>query len=296
MTKPKLLFLSSSNFGAQVLQDLADLKADILLVTSEDKSKGRGLNLQPNSAKKIAQDLGLEVVEVANKTEVAQILKQKDYDLALIAGFSYIIQADVLFAPKTKLKHLVLHPSLLPDLRGASPIQYALLKGYKKTGICLFEIEASVDSGDVIACENLAIDKNDNYKTLEIKLARQSAKLFKENYSDYLAGKIESKPQKGKVSFTKQIEKTDGRVNFKKETAREIFNKFRAFYIWPGIYFELNYPSSIKTIKITDLALKNKKLLIKKVLPEGKKEMDFQSFLNGYNFPLDLQNKIIYPK
>ena len=294
-SKSRILFLSSSNFGAQVLQNLANLKTEIILVTSSDKSKGRGLKVAANSAKIVAQNLGLKVIEVNDKTEVAKILQKKDYDLALIAGFSYIIPSDVLNSHKTSLKHLVLHPSLLPALRGASPIQFALLKGYKETGICLFKIEASVDSGDVIVCQKLAIDPNDNYQTLEIKLAMVGAEIFQKNYLAYLKGGIKAKSQKGKVSFTKQIEKIDGRINFKMSTAREIYNKFRAYYVWPGIYFELVTPSSIKKIKITDLAITGGKLEIKKVVPEGKKEMDFKAFLNGYCFPLDLTDKIRYP-
>lgn len=292
----KILFLSSSNFGAEVLQNLAALKAEIILVTAPDKSKGRGLDLSSNSAKKMAQRLGLRIKEVVNKKGLIKILKKTYYDLVLVAGFSYIIPADCLISPKTGLKHLVLHPSLLPDLRGASPIQYALLKNYKKTGICLFEIETSVDSGDLIVCEKLDIESGDNYQTLEKKLAKLSAKIFRENYQKYLNGKLKGRPQKGKVSFTKKIEKSDGKINFKKDTMRQIYNKFRAFKVWPGIYFELKYPRSIKTIKITDLAFKDNKLLIKKVIPEGKKEMDFKSFLNGYHFPLDLRDKIIYPQ
>jgi methionyl-tRNA formyltransferase len=302
MLNPKILFLSSSNFGAQVLQNLDGVNAEIILVTASDKSKGRGLNLEANAAKKMAIQLShfersekaykkIQIIEVANRQDVVEVLNKIDYGLALIAGFSFIIPAEVLNAPKNNLRHLVLHPSLLPDLRGASPIQTALLKGYQQTGICLFKIEAAVDSGEIIVCKKLAIDSGDNYQTLEKKMALAGAKIFQENYLAYLKGEVESKPQKGKVSFTKQIEKTDGLFDFKKDSVREIYNKFRAYYVWPGIYFEWNN----KKIKITDLMSENDKLLIKKVLPEGKKEMDFKSFINGYHFPLDFGDKITYP-
>ena len=294
--KKRLLFLSSSNFGAQVLEALGkDWCRKVTLVTAPDKSQGRGLQKAGNPAKIVAQEFGLKIIEVRNKSEVSAILKKEDYALAIVAGFSFIIPADSLISPKTGLKHLVLHPSLLPSLRGASPIQTALFKGLKKTGLCLFAIESSVDSGRVLVCEKLEIDQRDNYQTLEKKLAKLGAQLLKDNLIHYLFSKIKLTEQKGQPSFTKQIEKTDGKINFRINTARQIYNKFRAFYVWPGIYFELNTPSSIKKIKITDLDLTRGKLKINKVVPEGKKEMDFKAFLNGYRFPLDFKNKIIYP-
>lgn len=297
----KILFLSSSNFGALILENLSqDLLDKIVLITSADKPKGRGLNFLENGAKTIAKRLNLDILEINSKEDLVQILEKKDYDLAIVAGFSYIISADLLKSPKTHLKHLVVHPSLLPDLRGSSPIQSALLKGYQKTGVCLFAIEKSIDAGDILTCGQYFVENDDNYKTLEIALAKISAKLLKTNINTYLQGVAKLKKQIGEPTHTKQIEKSDGKIDFEIDRPKDIYNKFRAFYVWPGIYFELPVSSKMsrgennKKIKITDLALKNGKLKIEKVLPEGKKQMDFKAFLNGYPFPLDLQNKIVY--
>jgi len=286
-----LYFLSSCRFGALVLKKLNLSGWKVVLVTKRDKPQGRGLKLKPNPAKIEAQKLGLKIKAVKKKKELEKILLQPDYDLILVAGFSFILPKKVLIAPKTGLRALGLHPSLLPKYRGAAPIQFALWEGEKETGVDLFQLTEGMDEGDIVARKKIKILIKDNYLSLERKLAFWGAELVNKNLDRYIKGKIRPKAQKGKPTYTRFITKEDGDVDFSSDSPAEIWNKFRAFASWPGIYFQ----AGDKKIKITDLEYKNGRLLIKKVIPEGKKEIKFIEFLKGYSFPLDLKDKIIYP-
>ena len=195
-------------------------------------------------------------------------------------------------APASGKKNLGLHPSLLPQWRGPAPIQFALLNGDKKTGVSIFELDKEVDAGRIIAQEEVPISLSDTYLTLEENLARKGAELFAEILEPYLKGEIKPLPQKGKPTYSRLLRKEEGEVNWQKDSAELIWRKFRAFYPWPGVYFILRG----KRVKITALKFQNRKLKIEKVIPEGKKEMTFAEFLRGYPFPLDLKDKIIYPR
>lgn len=286
-----LYLLSSCRFGALVLKKLKLPDWKIVLITKRDKPQDRGLRLKPNPAKKEGQKLGLEIKAVRRKEELIRILLQPNYDLALVAGFSFILPEKTLTAKKTGLRALGLHPSLLPKHRGAAPIQFALWKGDKETGVDLFQLTKKMDEGDIVARKKIKILPKDNYLTLERKLAYLGAELVNEKIDSYVRGKIKPQPQKGKPTYTRFITKEDGRVDFVLDSPQEIWNKYRSFFAWPGIYFE----TQGKKIKITKLEFKDERLLIRKVVPEGKKEMSFAEFLRGYSFPLDLKDKIIYP-
>ncbi len=289
--KKTLFFLSASRFGALVLRGLSLKGWDIVLITKKDKPQGRGLKPRPNPAKIQAQKVGIGIKEVENKDALIALLQKPVYDLALVAGFSFILPETSLVAPKTHLRALGLHPSLLPKYRGPAPIQFALWKGECKTGIVLFQLTKGMDEGPIIAQKEVVISPQDNYLTLEKKLASKGAELVIENLDLYVQGKMKPFPQRGKVSYTRFLKKEDGKIDLSSFDPKEVWNRFRAFASWPGIYLEIQG----KKVRIVDLQLKKGRLLIKKVIPEGKKEMSFAEFLRGYSFPLDLRDKIVYP-
>jgi len=290
MESVKFYFLSSSQFGAEVLKNLKpDLLKKITLITFKDRPAGRGLELKANPAKIEAQKLNLKIKEIEGKNDAIKLLAKTNYDLAIVAGIALILPPETLICPKNKLKNIGLHPSLLPDLRGSSPIQTAILKGKNETGISLFQLEKKIDAGKIIIQRKLPIKNIDTAKVLEEKLARLGAEVLNLNIKFYLQKRLLAQPQKGKVTETHLFKKEEG--NMTKNSAKEIWQKFKAFCTWPGVYFKING----KIIKITDLELKEGKISIKKVIPEGKKEMTFKQFLTGYELPLDLKNKIVYP-
>jgi len=272
---------------------LKNLKPEILkqttLITFQDRPKGRGLKAGPNPAKKQAEKLGLKIKEIKDKNDIFKILTHSNYDLAIVAGFSLILPKEVLISPKTKLKSIGLHPSLLPLLRGPSPIQTAILQDKKITGVSLFQLAEKIDAGKILVQDKLKIRETDTFLDLEKRLAQLGVKILNSNLKLYLQNKLKSHSQKGKISKTYLFQKQDGKIK-KQDTPEQIWLKFRAFYPWPGIYFE----TKGKRVKITDLEFKQGKIIIKKVIPEGKREMKFREFLAGYSLPLELRDKIIY--
>jgi methionyl-tRNA formyltransferase len=205
-----------------------------------------------------------------------------------------------------KFKTINVHFSVLPKYRGPSPIQFALLNGDQQTGTSIFLLDEKVDNGPLIAQEIANIDPSDNYFTLSDKLARLSAGVVNSVIADYANGKITPLPQdEALATFTKIITKADGKIDWSK-SAREIYNQFRAFFLWPGIWTTWNG----KKLKIMDCLVnmdlqiqhgttdgygcgvvladgaiacgRNTFLQIKTLQMEGKNETDLKNFLNGY--------------
>jgi methionyl-tRNA formyltransferase len=201
-------------------------------------------------------------------------------------AFGKILPEEIINLPK--LKTLNVHPSLLPKYRGPSPIKHAILNGETETG-------------SSIMLETVAIDADDNDFTLADKLARVSAKLLLKTIDEYAAGKIQAVAQnEAEATHSKMISKADGKINWQK-SATEIYNQFRAFYPWPGIWTTWNG----KKIQFTDCVPEQSDaaaaaipgtvldgglvacgqgtlLKIKQLKPEGKSEMGMADFLNGY--------------
>jgi methionyl-tRNA formyltransferase len=136
-----------------------------------------------------------------------------------------------------KITPLNIHFSILPLYRGASPIQSALLNGDIKTGISFMEMVESLDEGPVFDVSKVEISDSDNRISLEKKLVAK-AKLNIVNVIQKISNGMQPVPQgDNNVSYCRKITKEDGRINFEK-TAKEIFNKYRAFSGWPGTYFQ----------------------------------------------------------
>ena len=200
-----------------------------------------------------------------------------------------------------KFKTINIHFSPLPKYRGPSPIQAALLNGDSQTGISIFILDAGVDDGPLLAQEIVNIEGADNYFTLSDKLSKVSAGIINSVIADYANGKIIPLPQdETGASHSKIITKADGKIVWNK-SAQEIYNQFRAFYIWPGIW--TTWKGQI--LKISDCApidysaAQNKLpgnvldqgvtacgngtfLQIKTLQLAGKNETGILEFLNGY--------------
>jgi methionyl-tRNA formyltransferase len=193
----------------------------------------------------------------------------------------------------------------LPKYRGPSPMQAALLNGDEYTGVAVFILDEKVDHGPMLAQEIVKIEPDDNFFTLSDKLAKKSAAIINQVLADYETGKTTPLPQDNSAaSQTKIITKDDGKIVWTK-SAQEIYNQFRAFYPWPGIWTTWEG----KKLKITDcmttdlrnateatddygmgavlgggvVACGQKTFLqIRQLQLEGKSETDIKSFLNGY--------------
>ena len=211
-----------------------------------------------------------------------EYLKSLNADFFLVASFAKILKKEIIEIP---LRGTIgIHPSLLPKYRGASPIQSALLNDEKETGTTLFLIDEKVDHGTIINQKSLAIGHEDNYISLEEKLAGLSAELALQTIPKYLAGEIQPQTQdESKATFTKKFVTADAEVNLKIENPQKIWLKIRALNPEPGTYtiIELKNGKMLR-LKLLETKYENGALILTKVQPEGKKQMTYSSFLNGY--------------
>ncbi len=241
----------------------------IAVVTNPDRPVGRKKIVTPPPVKVLAQEHNIPVLQPANKTEL-QATTLPDADIFVVAAYANIIPDKVL---KLAKKGVVgVHPSLLPKYRGATPIQSVLLAGEAGTGTTLYQMDAEVDHGPIIAQKEAAILASETYLSLEQKLATLGSELFIENAAAYASGKIKPKEQShGDSTLTKKFETEDAEVDFKKDKPLSIYRKIQALNPEPGAY-TLSLPGHEgKRVKLLEASFDGVKLHIKKIQADGKK-------------------------
>lgn len=285
----KFVFFGTPDFAVYALEELAE--ADYLpslVVTAPDIKVGRGNKYESPPVKKWADAHKIPVLQPEKVDE--NFLSgvghpTTEYDLFILAAYGKILPKKILSIPKRGI--LNIHPSMLPRLRGPSPIKSAILSNERDTGATIIVLDEKMDHGPIVAQENVEIEEKDwppLLPVLEEKLFRKGGKLLVKVMEDYIKGKITPKPQdESKATYSKKIKKGDGLVDLEKDSPKEIYIKYCAFYGWPGIYFIKNG----KRIKITEATFINEELTIKKVLPEGKKEIKWEEFIK-------VQGKTLY--
>lgn len=297
----KIIFFGTSNAALPILEGLSRKHEVLAVVTQPDAKVGRQRELTESPVSVLAKEMGVKIFKPAATKDNNQFLSQLQAcgaELFVVAAFGQILPADIINLPK--FKALNVHFSLLPEYRGPSPIQAALLNGDKKTGTSIFILDEQVDHGPILSQESIAIDADDNFLTLSQKLAHKSARLLQETIEGYASGNLKPLPQDdNQASLTKIITKQDGVINWH-QSAGQIYNQFRAFYPWPGIWTKWNG----KILKILDCFPVSSELNaqtpgvvldggvvacgdhsaleIKTLQLEGKKEMAIADFLNGY--------------
>ena len=232
-------------------------------------------------------------------------IKEINPDLIILCAYAQIIPKEILDIPKYGA--LNIHPSLLPNYRGASPIHAVILNGDKKTGVTIMLMDEKMDHGPILRNSKLEIrNSKPAYEELEDKLVNVATDLLVKTLPDWVDGKIKAKPQDhSKASFCKIIKKQDGKIDWNKP-AQEIERMIRAYHQWPTAYteiksqndnlklkiFEADPSTSLKASKKPgEVFTENKELsvqtgkgilILKRVQLEGKKPMSCDSFLNGH--------------
>jgi methionyl-tRNA formyltransferase len=232
-----IIFFGSSQFAVSSLKALSASGQKIsCVVTQPDRPKGRGLALAPTPISRLAGELGLKIYQPKqiNNDEVINFLKTLSADLFIVIAYGQILSQEILDIPK--IFALNVHASLLPKYRGAAPINWAIIKGEKTSGITIIKMVKEMDAGPIILQESIKIDAEDTAITLEDKLSSQAAKLLldslilveKNNYNLSLQ-------DEDKVSFAAKLKKEDGRINWN-ESSNEIYNLIRGCIPWPGAF------------------------------------------------------------
>ncbi len=295
----KIIFWGTPEFAVPSLKSLYQLGLVKLVVTQTDKPAGRNQQVGFSPVKQYAVQNKLPVLQ-ADRLDEKFIVELRKYLPAtfVVVAYGRIIPETILSL--SELTAINLHPSRLPELRGPSPIQTALLRGFKTTAVSLMQLDKKMDHGPILGQIKANISPSDDFLGLSGKLSQLGAELLADKISTYLAGQLEAVPQDDKgASFCQLINKTDGEINWSK-TAIEIYNQVRAFNPWPSTYTKFGDLSvKILKVKVIKQNLKPQEILIDKdrlivgtsvdaievleVQPAGKKNITAAEFIRGYH-------------
>ena len=231
----KVVFMGTPELSATVLKGLSDKGYNVILSVSQpDKPVGRKHVLTAPPAKTMAQELGIEVYQPDSlrTDEAYEFIRNADPDLIVTAAYGKILPQRMLDIPKYGCINV--HASLLPEYRGAAPVQYSILNGDDVTGVTIMKMDAGMDTGDILRQTEVAIDIDDNTESLMAKLAEAGRDLLLSSIDDYVEGKIISVPQdEDKVTLTAPVKPDDGIIDWN-QSARQIHDRIRALSSWPG--------------------------------------------------------------
>lgn len=259
-----------------------------LVVTKEDKPQGRHMTVTAPHIKTWALLKNIPVLQPHTlDDEFMTQLKEYPSDVYIVASYGKIIPETILALPTHGA--LNVHPSLLPRYRGASPIESTLLSGDITTGVTIIKLDSEMDHGPILAQTAFMLNHAVTAGLLEVECGQLGGELLLQTIPHYLEGQLQPKEQDhAQATFCKKITKAMGEVTLT-DSLEEVRRKYRALTPWPGIYFFHNHGESSIRVKITKIDLetptsKDTTLFsgIKRVIPEGKKEMDFESFKRGY--------------
>ncbi|MFO7889834.1 MAG: methionyl-tRNA formyltransferase [bacterium] len=298
----KIVFMGTPSFAVPSLKSLQQSSHELRgVVTVPDCRKGRGLKIRPSPVKKVAEDLGLPVVQPENLKDESFLAELENFRVECFVVVGFCILPPVIFN-MPPYGSVNLHASLLPKYRGAAPIQWVLIKGEEQTGVTTFLIKKKVDTGNILLQESLKIQKNDTAGTLHDKLARLGADLLVKTVDLIETGKVSPKPQKGESSRAPKIYTEMGKINWN-NPADDIVNLSRGFSPRPGVFTFLGNkrvklfkaevldehssnhfkPGTIVNASRHGLDVNTGKGIVrfKEIQLEGKKKMDCCDFIQG---------------
>lgn len=296
----KIIFMGTTEFAGGILNALINNEWNIIgLVCQPDKPVGRKKILEYPFTKKIAIENGIEVFQPSNIKEDNEWIASKNPDLIITCAYGQIVPQKVLDIPR--LKCINVHGSLLPQLRGAAPIQYAILNDLKVSGITIMEMVKQMDAGDMFAKKEVEVSNEDTGDTLFKKMEIAAISLLLEMLPNYILGNLKGKKQdENLVSFAPSIKREEEVICWN-DKKRNIYNKIRAFNSVPGAYSILDDTcvkiySSVEINKEYDglcgeivdvlkdmiiVKVSDGAIGIKEVQFSGKKRMTVRDFLNG---------------
>lgn len=312
----RILFMGTPEFAVESLKALVENGYNVVgVVTMPDKPAGRGYALQASPVKKYAIQQGITILQ-PDKLKDERFLdeiKRLKADLQIVVAFRMLPEVVWDMPPKGTFN---LHSSLLPQYRGAAPINWAIINGEKETGVTTFMLSHEIDTGRIIFQEKTIIGEEDNAGTVHDRLMAMGAKLVLKTVDALLEGRTKPIPQEtlfknvSDLKIAPKIFKEDCQINWHKTTL-EIHNLIRGLSPYPAAWTELAeiengeknrfkifagemvvdpthgfYPGSIMTDNKTyiNVATKDGFIRITELQLTGKKRMRVTDFLNGYKF------------
>ena len=300
----KVIFMGTPDFAVPSLKALVEAGYEVAgVVTQPDKPKGRQRKLMPTPVKEEALKHGIPVFqpEKAGTPEFIQVLKELSPDLFVVAAFGQLLPGSILEMPVHGCINV--HASLLPKYRGAAPIQWAVINGEKESGVTIMKMGKGLDTGDMIAKVTVPLAEEETGGSLFDKLAEAGAELLVRTVPSIVDGTAvyEKQPEESPTPYASMITKEMGRLDFSK-SAQELERLVRGLSPWPSAYTYLegknlkiwksraeegcpgDVPGTVVAVDSEGIhaACARGRLVFQEVQIEGKKRMDVQAFLRGF--------------
>ncbi len=249
-----LVFMGTPQYAAVSLRRLlAGPHRVRAVVTRADKARGRGQELKPSPVKELALEAGIEVLDPASPRtpEFAARLRDIAPDLGVVVAYGRILPLQVLTIPRYGCINA--HGSLLPALRGAAPIERAILAGHTETGVTIMQMSEGLDEGDMISARALAIGAQTTAEELREKMAQLSAQLLVEAVGRFAAGPVAATPQdNAAATFAPPLRKEEAALDWS-EDAEAVVRRVRAFAPRPGAFtFDGNTRLKVLEAKVAE--------------------------------------------
>ncbi len=304
----RIVFMGTPDFAVATLKTLVENKYNIVgVITAPDKPAGRGRKLNESAVKRYAKSVGLNILQPTNlkSGDFTDELKALNANLQIVVAFRMLPKV-VWQMPKYGTFNL--HASLLPNYRGAAPINWAIINGETRTGVSTFFIDEKIDTGEMILQESIQIDSDENAGSLHDKLMDIGSQLVLKTVSLIEHAKVKTIPQidsdENKTAY--KLNKDNCKIDWN-DALKNIYNKIRGLSPYPAAWSTLINGEETLSIKIYKAekenahhfleigrVISNKKelkvaapkgyIIIKEIKLPGKRTMDVKSLLNGYTF------------
>lgn len=303
MSSLRVIFAGTPDFAASALSALIESDHEIIAVyTQPDRPAGRGRKLRASPVKELALENDIPVFQPENlkETETQDVLRTFNADVMVVAAYGLILPQVVLDIPR--LGCLNIHASLLPRWRGAAPIQRAIAAGDKESGITIMQMNAGLDTGDILQLFACPITAEDSGGDLHDRLAKIGADAIVKILNDLDSNKLKPTEQDDSLAtYAHKLDKKEALINWQ-QPATKIERLIRAFNPWPVAFTCINE----KTLRIwqaqalaensdleagtiiacdkkgIDISCGEGTLRLLKLQPSGSKAMDVASFMNGH--------------
>jgi len=307
----RIIFMGTPDFAVATLQTLVENNYNIVgVITAPDKPAGRGRKLNESAVKQYAKSQDLNILQPTNlkATAFTEELAALKANLHIVVAFRMLPKV-VWQMPEYGTFNL--HASLLPNYRGAAPINWAIINGETKTGVSTFFIDEKIDTGEMILQEEILIEENENAGSLHDKLMHLGSQLVLKTVSLIAEGNVETTPQpeNAEIKTAYKLNKDNCKIDFN-DSLDNIYNKVRGLSPYPAAWCVLQNGEETLDIKIyaaekeiethtldigkvittkkeIKISVKEGYLIIKEIKLPGKRKMEAKALLNGYNFDAD---------
>jgi methionyl-tRNA formyltransferase len=308
MTALRIIFMGTPEFACPTLQRLIGRGENVItVVTQPDRPKGRGQKSEAPPVKTLAERHGIPVFQPmkVRTPDAVDHIQELAPDLVVVVAFGQILPQRLLEIPRFGCINV--HASLLPCYRGAAPLNWCLINGESETGVTIMQMDAGLDTGDMLLTKRTPIDPDEDARSLHDRMALLGAEALTETLDLLITGKLAPvKQNEAETSYAPLLKKETGEIDWRKKPD-EIKNLVRGVTPWPGAFTRLNgLFLKVFTVRTAagagepgtvlaagrdgiEVASADGSVIIEELQLEGKKRLPVRDFLAGYAIPSGLR-------